>query len=188
MNRPVVAEVIWGLDVGGAEVLLLERLRASDRTAANYVVVAARPELRAMAPQFDALGIPVIFPGAGPRRMLTQLKRIRPTVINVHSPLPALWLKAAHRIGYFGDPAPRLIETIHSESYGRPLFEHASARLNPTLDQVVAVSRLRLAVGWHATLPGSTSCVRGSTWGSLRDGPNPMPHRSGSDMALPMPK
>ena len=82
----------------------------------------------------------MIFPGAGPRQLLAQLKVLRPAVINVHSPLPALWLKAAQRVGYFNQPAPRLIETIHSDSYNRPMFELASARLNPVLDRVVAVS------------------------------------------------
>ena len=56
VSRPVTAEVIWGLNVGGAELLLLERLRASDRTAVDYVVIVSRPELRALVPEFETSG------------------------------------------------------------------------------------------------------------------------------------
>lgn len=139
-RKPVIIEAIWGLDVGGAEVLLLERLRASDRTRMDYFVVVSRPELRALAGEIEALGIPVLYPGAGPRRLLARIKALRPTVINVHSPLPGLWLKVAAAAGYFPTPAPRLIETVHSGSYGRPVFERVSATLNPVLDHLVAVS------------------------------------------------
>lgn len=91
-RRPLIAEVIWGLDVGGAEVLLLERLRASDRAAMGYVVVVARPELRELAPGFADLEVPVLFPGTGAPRLLACLRGLRPAVINVHSPLPGLWI------------------------------------------------------------------------------------------------
>lgn len=139
-RRPIIVEAIWGLDVGGAEVLLLERLRASDRTAIDYRVVVSRPELRALAAEIEALGIPVCYPGPGPRRLVARIKAVRPTVINAHSPLPAIWLKAATAGGYFHRPAPLLIETVHSEGYGQPVFELLSATLNPVLDQLVAVS------------------------------------------------
>ena len=139
VTRPTIVEAIWGLDRGGAEVLLLERLRASDRDAADYVVVTSRPELRGLTPDFEELGIRVVV--AGSRRVAATVKRLRPAIVNVHSPRPALWLKSALAAGYFGRTRPRLIETIHSERYGHPAFEFTSSRLNPVLDRVVAVSR-----------------------------------------------
>ena len=160
-RRPTIIEVIWGLEVGGAEVLLLERLGASDRAGRDYIVLASRPELQALAGDIKALGIPVVYPGPGPWRMLSRIKALRPAVINVHSPLPGLWIKAAVAAGYFPPPMPRLIETVHSESYGRPIFERLSATLNPVLDQLVAVSEAvaatpltRHAPHLHVVRPG----------------------------------
>lgn len=105
--RPRIVEVIWGLNRGGAEVLLWERLRASDLTAADYRVVVAQPDLRELAAHINELGVPVMFPGVGARTLLSTIRSLRPDIVNVHSPRPALWLKAAHRLGYFGRRRPR---------------------------------------------------------------------------------
>lgn len=88
-----VCEVIKTLDVGGAEVLLVERLLAAPPTGKRYTVVCLRASTRELSGRLRAAGIGVVDLTTYPRwfraaRLACVVRRLEPDVLNIHSPFP----------------------------------------------------------------------------------------------------
>ena len=138
-----VCEVIKTLDVGGAEVLLAERLRLAPQDGLSYTVVCLRARTRELTDQLREVGVPVVdlSPVMGPAlylRLVWTVRRLRPHVVNVHSPLLASLLRPCVRLS---PRRPRLVSTMHSVHLRRPTG--LLNRLTIGLDDVtVAVSPL----------------------------------------------
>lgn len=136
-----ICEVIKTLNVGGAEVLLAERLLASRRDGRRYTVVCLRASTAELIGPLRAAGITVVDLTACPRplrlgRLVAVVRRLSPDVINVHSPLPASVLRPASRLWR---RRPALVSTVHSVRYRTPtlVLDRATARLDT---RTVAVS------------------------------------------------
>ncbi|SEK22645.1 glycosyltransferase [Nonomuraea pusilla] len=115
-------EVIKTLDTGGAEVLLVERLLAAPRAGTCYTVVCLRASGQDLADRLRGAGIEVVDLTACPARLrLPRLpgvvRRLRPDVVNVHSPVPAAVLRPASLLW---TPRPRLVSTVHSVRFRLP--------------------------------------------------------------------
>ncbi|MGI5156871.1 glycosyltransferase [Microbispora sp. CA-102843] len=136
-----VCEVIKTLDVGGAEVLLAERLLAAPRTDTRYTVVCLHASTQELIGPLRAAGIAVVDLTACPRRwrlarMVAVVRRLRPDVLNLHSPLPASVLRPVSRLWR---RRPALVCTVHNVSYRLPtlLLDRATGWLDA---RTVAVS------------------------------------------------
>lgn len=136
-----VCEVVKTLDIGGTEVLLVERLKAAPRAGVDYTVVCLRRTTRELIDVLRSLQITVVDLSACPRplryaRLAATMKRLAPDVINTHSPIPAVVIRLAT---LFGRRAPALVRTVHSVT-NRPITLILD-RLTRRLDQeTVAVS------------------------------------------------
>jgi glycosyltransferase involved in cell wall biosynthesis len=143
-TRLRILELIKSLDVGGAEMLLLERLRVADRLAFDYAVGWLDPGRTDLVPSFEALGVPMhCFPAASvvDWRWLRPLRRHlldrRVDVVHVHSPLMAAGVRAVVRS--LRPWRPALLTTEHSPTH-HPLtllLDQMTVRAD---DFVVAVS------------------------------------------------
>jgi len=58
-----LVHVITGLGIGGAESMLFQLLRASDRATQNHFVLTLT-SVNPLAPEIEALGVPVTYLGA----------------------------------------------------------------------------------------------------------------------------
>ena len=137
-----VCEVIKSLDVGGAEVLLVERLRAAPRDGKRYSVVCLRASTGELAGRLRAAGVEVRDLTGCPAplrmaRLVREVRRLAPDVLNLHSPLPAAVLRPVSRLW---TPRPALVSTVHSVSFRLPtlLLDRATGWLDA---RTVAVSR-----------------------------------------------
>ncbi len=136
-----VCEVIKTLDVGGAEVLLVERLLAAPDRANRYTVVCLSASTDELTGRLRSAGIEVVDLTSCPRplrlaRLLGEVRRVRPDVVNLHSPLPGALLRPVSRLWR---PRPVLVSTVHNVRY-RPLTMLLD-RLTGWLDsRTVAVS------------------------------------------------
>ncbi|WP_162641927.1 glycosyltransferase [Streptosporangium sp. 'caverna'] len=110
-----VCEVVKTLDAGGAEVLLVERLRRAPRANKDYTVVCLQASTDELIERLRASGITVVNLGPSPRPLVyadlvRTVRRLAPDVLNVHSPTPAavLWpfVRLARR-------RPLLVSTVH---------------------------------------------------------------------------
>ncbi|MEV0595082.1 glycosyltransferase [Nonomuraea cavernae] len=135
-----VCEVIKILDVGGAETLLVERLLAAPRAAKRYTVACLWASDECVQ-RLGSAGIEVIQPASSPPslrllRLAAVVRRLRPDVIHLHSPLPASLLRVTSR---FCRPRPLLISTVHNVRYRLPtmLLDRATGWLDA---HTVAVS------------------------------------------------
>jgi glycosyltransferase involved in cell wall biosynthesis len=152
-----VCEVIKTLDVGGAEVLLAERLGLAPRDGLSYTVVCLRARTRGLTDRLRKAGVLVVSlspaPSSAPYlRLASTVRRLRPHVVNVHSPLPAGLLRPCVRLM---PHRPRLMSTMHSVHLRRPTA--LLNRLTIGLDDVtVAVSPL---VARAATTRGARRLV-----------------------------
>ncbi|WP_128381983.1 glycosyltransferase [Streptomyces cavernae] len=136
-----VCEVIKTLDVGGAEVLLVERLRRAPRTGRDYTVVFLRANTEELIEALLDDGIKVVDLRRGPKwlryaRLVGAVRRLSPDVVNVHSPLPAAVLRPALRMMR---PRPSLISTVHQVWY-HPLTRLLNRPTRRLDDLTVAVS------------------------------------------------
>jgi glycosyltransferase involved in cell wall biosynthesis len=138
-----VCEVIKTLDVGGAEVLLAERLGLAPQDGLSYTVVCLRARTRSLTNRLWEAGVPVVDLSSATGsalylRLASTVRRLRPHVVNVHSPLPASLLRPCIRLL---PRRPRLMSTMHSVHLRRPTA--LLNRLTIGLDDVtVAVSPL----------------------------------------------
>ncbi len=144
MRRIRVLELIKSLDVGGAEMLLLERLRIADRDRFDYSVAFLDDTRTDLVPAFEEIGIPLRCLGAqsvADWRWLLHLRRhLRDQevdVAHVHSPLMAAGVRAVVRS--LGRSRPALITTEHSVTHHNLtlLLDIATVRAD---DLVIAVS------------------------------------------------
>ncbi|WP_165900803.1 glycosyltransferase [Microbispora triticiradicis] len=157
-----VCEVIKTLDVGGAEVLLVERLLAASRQAHRYTVVCLSASTSELTGRLRSAGIEVVDLTACPRplrlaRLLHEVRRLRPDVVNLHSPLPGALLRPVSRLWR---PRPVLVSTVHNVRY-RPVTMLLD-RLTGWLDsRIVAVSPqvARARTGRRGRAPAT--CVHG---------------------------
>lgn len=141
LKGPNVCEVIKTLDVGGAEVLLVERLLAMPRTGKRYTVVCMRASTQELVGRLRSAGIPVVDLSSCPRplrltRLVQVVSRLRPDVLNIHSPLPASVLRPASLLWR---RRPVLVSTVHNVRYRVPtmLLDRATGWLDT---RTVAVS------------------------------------------------
>ncbi|WP_433240128.1 glycosyltransferase [Streptosporangium sp. CA-135522] len=145
-----ICEVIKTLDVGGAEVLLAERLLAAPPTGKRYTVVCQRTSTQELAERLRSAGVNVVDLGRGPRPspLVATVRRLAPDVLNLHSPFPAALLRTASR---FWRPRPVLISTVHNVRYrtSTMLLDRATGWLDA---RTVAVSPqvARAATSWGA--------------------------------------
>ncbi|MFI7443328.1 glycosyltransferase [Nonomuraea indica] len=140
-TRVHVCEVIKTLDVGGAEVLLVERLLASPPGDKRYTVVCLRASTAELADRLRSAGIEVVDltpcpPALRLVRLAAVVRRLRPDVLNLHSPLPASLLRLTSRLSR---PRPVLVSTVHNVRYRVPtmLLDRATGWLDA---RTVAVS------------------------------------------------
>ncbi|WP_406276468.1 glycosyltransferase [Streptomyces sp. NBC_00191] len=141
MAKARICEVIKTLDVGGAEVLLVERLRRAPRTDRDYTVVFLRAATEELSDTLRACGVTVIDLRAHPRwlryvRLVGVVRRLSPDVVNVHSPLPAAALRPALRLMR---RRPLLVSTVHQVRL-RPLTMLLDRSTRWLDDVTVAVS------------------------------------------------
>ncbi|MFG1959010.1 glycosyltransferase [Nonomuraea sp. NPDC049028] len=136
-----VCEVIKDLGVGGAEMLLVERLLAAPATGVRYTVICQGAKTDELIQRLRAAGTEVISLAAWPRRLrlarlAVEVRRLRPDVLNLHSPLPASLLRVTSRLSR---PRPALISTVHNVRYRLPtmLLDRATGWLDA---RTVAVS------------------------------------------------
>lgn len=136
-----ICEVIKTLDVGGAEVLLVDRLRQAPRKGRDYTVVFLRATTEELVDTLRDCGVTVVDLRCFPRwlrylRLVGAVRRLAPDVVNVHSPsLAAVLRPALHLMRR----RPALVSTVHCVS-GHPLtrlLDRPTRRLN---DLTVAVS------------------------------------------------
>jgi glycosyltransferase involved in cell wall biosynthesis len=102
-NDMRIAHIITGLDVGGAESMLLQLIRASDRPGREHAVVTLT-SANAIVPQFEALGVTVTCLNANGLGWVAALfkargliKAFRPDVVMTwmhHSDMFGVMLKA----------------------------------------------------------------------------------------------
>ncbi|MEU8245997.1 glycosyltransferase [Nonomuraea sp. NPDC048916] len=135
-----VCEVIKILDVGGAETLLVERLLAAPRAEMRYTVACLWASDECIR-RLGSAGIEVVHLASCPpplrlMRLAAVVRRLRPDVIHLHSPLPASLLRLTSR---FSRPRPILISTVHNVRYRLPtmLLDRATGWLDA---HTVAVS------------------------------------------------
>lgn len=133
-TRVHVCEVIKTLDVGGAEVLLVERLLASPAAGKRYTVVCLRASTRELVDRLGAAGVEVVDLTSCPRplrlaRLVRVVRDLRPDVLNLHSPLPAALLRLTSRLGR---SRPVVVSTVHNVRYRLPtmLVDRATRRLD----------------------------------------------------------
>ncbi|MFC4590302.1 glycosyltransferase [Sphaerisporangium corydalis] len=150
-----VCEVIRSLDVGGAEVLLVERLRAA-RGGKRYTVVCMRASTPELIDRLRTAGIAVVDLSrhrgpAWPVALARTVRRLRPDVLNIHSPLPAAVLRPASRLW---TPRPAVISTAHSVRYRLPvlLLDRATGWMD-TRTVAVSPQVARSVTVWGARRP-----------------------------------
>ncbi|MDH2424133.1 glycosyltransferase [Sphaerisporangium sp. TRM90804] len=136
-----VCEVIKSLDLGGAETLLVERLRAAPRVGRRYTVVCLSASTATLPDRLRDAGVDVVDLTGCPAplrllRLAGRVRRLRPDVLNMHSPLPAAVLRPVSRLWRC---RPALVSTVHSVRFRLPtlLLDRASGWLDA---RTVAVS------------------------------------------------
>ncbi|XVQ82605.1 glycosyltransferase [Microbispora siamensis] len=112
-----MCEVVKTLDLGGVEVLLVERLLAARGGRVNYTVVCLRASTGELVGRLRSAGVTVVDLTACPRplvyaRLVATVRRLAPHVLNVHSPAPAIALRPFIR---FTRRRPALVSTVHNE-------------------------------------------------------------------------
>lgn len=162
MSRIRVCEVVKTLDIGGAEVLLVERLRLAPKSDKDYTVVCLRASTGELIDRLRTAGVPVVDLSScrwplGYARLVMTVRRLRPDILNVHSPTTGIALRPFVRLGRW---RPRVVSTVHSVAFRRTtmLLDRLTRGLD---DQTVAVSPL---VARAPTVRGArrvATCVHG---------------------------
>lgn len=143
-RRLRVLELSKGLDMGGSEVLLLQRMKVASRDRFDYQVGYLERRQSSLVPEFHEIGVQAtLFPSDGPRdwRWVWQLRseiiRREIDLVHVHSPLMAAGVRVAVRS--LGRQRPRLITTLHSFGH-HPLTKSLDCSTIWLDDHVFAVS------------------------------------------------
>lgn len=150
MKGPHICEVIKTLDVGGAEVLLVERLLAAPPTGKRYTVVCRRAATPNLTDLLRSAGVDVVdlSSSARPSGLVRTVRRLAPDVLNFHSPLPAALLRPASRLWR---PRPALVTTVHNVRYRTTtlLLDRATGWLD-TRTVAVSPQVARAPTSWGA--------------------------------------
>lgn len=93
-----VVHIITGLGIGGAESMLLQLIRASDRSKLEHTVLTLSSASE-MVPKFESLGITVTGVHAGGLRGLTALFRARRLIKTFGADVVMTWLHHADLFG-----------------------------------------------------------------------------------------
>lgn len=143
MTRLRVLELIKSLDAGGAEMLLLHRMRARNSDEFDYEVAYLDPTRAGLVPALSAVGVHVSCLGAASVRSWSWVARLRRRlraggydVVHVHSPLMAAGVRLAVRS--LREP-PVLVSTEHSVRH-HPLTQWLDQATVRADDMVFAVS------------------------------------------------
>lgn len=150
-----IVHVVWTLDVGGLEQVVLDLARRCDATRfSSRVICMAEPG--AMASQFAAAGIPVDSIGdstlSTPRRlarMVRRLRAIRPDVVHTHNVKPHVQGTIASALA----GVPVVVNTKHGRNYPTSLIAVTVDRLlSRVCDRMIAVSadaaRIAAQIDW----------------------------------------
>lgn len=159
-RRIRVAQIITKLDVGGAQLTVLDLCRGLDPQRFDVTVFSGVDEGSGgdLGPEFDAAGIPVVAvrsmgrsirgsDGSAVRELAGQLRAFGPDIVQTHSSKAGvLGRLAAHRVG-----VPVVIHTVHGWSFrstqplplrrGAALLERFLARWTDRLFVVTDVDR-----------------------------------------------
>lgn len=133
-------EIIRGLGLGGAETLL--QLRLAEDSGNTELVVNTAAEQDHYAQAVRAAGVRVLGVGArSPLAGIGALIRVArgspsETVLVVHSPVPALWLKLASAVRVVRRP---IIQVVHSADY-KPVHTRIGKLTNRLATGAIAVS------------------------------------------------
>ncbi|MFP1627998.1 glycosyltransferase [Streptomyces sp. 5K101] len=141
MTAVRICEVIKTLDVGGAEVLLVERLRRAPRDERHYTVVFLHASTETLANELRDCGVNVVDLQACPQwlryaKLVRVVRKQSPDIVNVHSPAPAAVLRP---FLYLMRRRPFLVSTVHQVWY-RPLTMLLDRSTRWLDDVTVAVS------------------------------------------------
>jgi sugar transferase (PEP-CTERM/EpsH1 system associated) len=139
--RVKVVHVVLSLEVGGLEMVVLNLVRLSDRSAFDHAVVCLHGR-GGLAPRFEQLGVPVRALEAEDRwqflrRLSAAFRSLRPHVVHTHNPAPHLFGALAARL----TGAPAVVHTKHGRNFPTvPRLVLANRFASFLSDAVVAVS------------------------------------------------
>lgn len=157
--RPAVLVVIKGLGLGGAERLVVDQVTAPGGRC-RYEVAYLRPDKNHFVPQLRAAGVAVhdvsAESGPWPLTLLRLLRRRRPAIVHVHSPLPAAFVRILVRLGLTGRRT-RIVYTEHNRwsAYRLPtrlvnavtmLLDHTGFAVSEEARSSIRPARLRRRV------------------------------------------
>jgi sugar transferase (PEP-CTERM/EpsH1 system associated) len=136
-----VVHVVLSLEVGGLEMVVLNLVRLSDRSAFDHVVVCLHGR-GGLAPRFEDLGVSVRALAAEDRwqflrRLVGAFRTLRPHVVHTHNPAPHLFGALAAKL----TGVPAVVHTKHGRNFpdvARLVFANRVASF--LSDAVVAVS------------------------------------------------
>lgn len=138
-----VVHLVWTLDIGGLEKMVLELTTRADRDLVQpHVVCLGEPG--ALAPRFQAAGVPVECLNVQSTgklgsvvRLVQKLRELRPHVLHTHNPTPHLRGAIAAVLARI----PVLVHTKHGRNYtDQPRTLLANRLASCLTDRVVPVS------------------------------------------------
>lgn len=158
-----VCEVVKTLDIGGAEVLLVERLLAARRRldhgvrpAVTYTVICLHASTGELIERLRSAGVTVIDLSSCPpalvyARLVATVRRLAPHVLNVHSPAPAIALRPFVKLTR---RRPALVSTVHGVQWPKTMhLDRLTRRLDDcTVAVSPAIARSRAVAGSRRVL------------------------------------
>ncbi|MEU6427952.1 glycosyltransferase [Microbispora sp. NPDC046973] len=151
-----VCEVVKTLDIGGVEVLLVERLLAARKGVVDYTVICLRASTDDLIGRLRSAGVTVIDLTACARplvyaRLVTTVRRLAPHVLNVHSPAPAIALRPFVRLTR---RRPAFVSTVHCVRWPKTMWLDRLTRWLDDCTVAVApqVARSRAVTGARRVL------------------------------------
>jgi sugar transferase (PEP-CTERM/EpsH1 system associated) len=138
-----IVHIVWTLDVGGLEQVVLDLTRRRDETRfTSRVICMAEPG--ALAPQFTAAGVALeslgpstLSSGARLWRLIRRLQQLRPDVVHTHNVKPHIHGTIAAKLA----GVPVVVNTKHGRNYpSSRLALSVDRMLSPACDCMVAVS------------------------------------------------
>jgi glycosyltransferase involved in cell wall biosynthesis len=115
--RSRVVQLVLGLEVGGLEFVVLNLVRYADRTRFDHRVLCLE-RVGALAPRFEAVGVPVESLAGGGRlgtvlRLARRLRSAKADVLHTHNPKPHAVGSLARRLA----GVPVLVHTKHGRNH-----------------------------------------------------------------------
>ena len=145
MSRVRVLEMIKGLDIGGAEMLLVERMRLIDRRQFEPRVAFLEVQRDELQDELSKIGIPTVCFAATSNLDWTWMQTLRRfliahqiDVVHIHSPLMAAGVRLV--VASLGAHRPAIVTTEHSLRH-HPVTQTLDLITVKVDDLVLAVSR-----------------------------------------------